>query len=357
MTDKLFTFGADAVRAYIRALFAKAGWPDRDCAITADHLVQSDQSGHPSHGVGMVPTYVEAIVRGDLKPSSKANEKFRAGSILVLESHTALGQPAAHDAVEAGIAIAREHGVAVVNLLHAHHIGRIGTYAEQAAQADMVGLFWVNVASTRAAVAPWGGRERRYGTNPQAIGIPRPGAQPFLLDFATSRIAVGKTRVAWLQGKRVPLGAVVDSEGRLTDDPGVLFPEYTGALNPFGEHKGYGLAMASELLSSIFGGGETIAESRDSQRIHNSMLAIIIDPAKFGGAAGDWKARVERFIEWTKSSAPSENAMEVLAPGDPEFRARALFGDQVRYDEQSWKQIAEAGLKVGLSQAEIPNPA
>lgn len=360
MADASLAFAHADIRAYAAELFAKAGWPERDAAITADHLIAADLSGHPSHGMGMAPTYVDAIARGSLTPSNRIEEKLRAGSLLVLAGNTALGQPAAHDAVEAGVAIAREHGIALVNLIQAHHIGRIGHYAEQAARHGMIGLYWVNVATTRAAVAPFGGRERRYGTNPQAIGIPRPGAQPFLLDFATSRIAVGKTRVAWLQGKKVPFGALLDEAGRATDDPAVMFPELSGAapgaLVAFGEHKGYGLAMVSELLSSILGGGQTIAESRDTDTIHNSMLAIIIDPAKFESVAGDWRARVEKFIEWTKSSAPAAGVDEVLVPGDPEFRARAAYGDLVRYDEQSWTLIADAGRRVGLDAARIPKP-
>ncbi|MBN9063024.1 MAG: malate/lactate/ureidoglycolate dehydrogenase [Rhizobiales bacterium] len=356
MADASLVFANAEVRAYAKALFEKAGWSARDATITADHLITADLSGHPSHGMGMIPSYVEGMERGGLKPSNRIEEKLRAGSLLVLAGNTALGQPAAHDAVEAGASIAREHGIALVNLIQAHHIGRIGHYAEQAARHGMIGLYWVNVATTRAAVAPFGGRERRYGTNPQAIGIPRPGAQPFLLDFATSRIAVGKTRVAWLQHKKTPFGALIDGKGEPTDDPGVMFPDFTGALAPFGDHKGYGLAMASEILSSILGGGETIAESRDKDTIHNSMLAIIIDPAKFESVAGDWRARVERFIEWTKSSQPAAGVAEVLVAGDPEFRSRAAYGDRVRYDEESWAQIAAAGRRVGLGEAEIPKP-
>ena len=293
-------FNSAQVMAFVRHLFVHAGWSMRDADIAAQHLVLADQSGHPSHGVGMVPRYVEAMDAGHLKPDNHVTETLRSGNFLVVQGNTALGQVAAHDVTRSGIALAQAHGIALVNLINAHHIGRIGHYAEMAAAEGLIGLFWVNVSGADALVVPWGGVKPRYSTNPHAIGIPRAGGQPFLLDFATSRLAHGKTRVAFLAGKPVPFGAVVDAHGQPSDDPAVVWTEPMGGLAPFGEHKGYGMALACEILASVFGGGETIADSRSRHVIHNSMMAIMIDPARLGTAKGEWQANIERYLAWVQ---------------------------------------------------------
>lgn len=349
----ILTFKAAHMQQFVQRAITHAGWSAREADIAAQHLILADQSGHPSHGVGMLARYIQAMQEGFLKPANQPATMMRNGSFLVVQGNTALGQVAAHDMTRDAIALASEQGVAVANLVNAHHIGRIGHYAEMAAAAGMIGLFWVNVSGADVVVAPWGGRKARYSTNPHAIGIPRAGGQPFLLDFATSRLAHGKTRVAHLAGKTVPFGAVMDSEGNPTDDPAVMWNEPMGALAPFGEHKGYGMALACELLATMFGGGDTIAESRRRGIIHNSMMAIIIDPARFGPAAADWQARAERYFAWVQSDDGGEPGA-VKIPGDPEFAARAAAADRLQYESGNWASVTLAVRALGLPESEIP---
>lgn len=341
------------MKDFAQLIFTRMGWNTGDADIAAQHLVMADLSGHASHGVGMVPRYIQAMNDGFLKPSNRPVETLRSGSFLVIQGNTALGQAAAHDATAQAAAIAKAQGVAIVNLINAHHIGRIGHYAEMAAADGLIGLFWVNVSGSEALVVPWGGIKPRYSTNPHAIGIPRAGGQPFLLDFATSRLAHGKTRVAHLAGKKVPFGAVVDVHGQPSDDPAVVWTEPMGGLAPFGEHKGYGMALACEILSSVFGGGDTIAESRNRRIIHNSMLAILIDPARLGADQSAWQAKIETYLAWVQSAGHGgESAVRV--PGDPEFAARAASGGMVRYEAGNWAAIAAAAQSIGVTQRELP---
>jgi uncharacterized oxidoreductase len=333
-----------------------AGWPEADCGILADHLITADQSGHASHGIGMAPMYVEAFEAGTVLPSNRPVTRVESGPFLTIDACLSLGQPIAARSTERAIAIARRDGIAIVNLLNAFHIGRIGHYGEMVAAAGFIGLFWVNVHGRPPLVAPYLGREPRFGTNPHCVTIPRPGGQPFLLDFATSEIAMGKARVAYAQGKPVRNGAVIDHRGRETDQPAVMFEEPKGALSPMGAHKGYGMSLVCELLSSVLGGASTISEDRDHGTVHNNMLMILIDPVRLGSEAAAVRGAVERHLDWARSCPPAEGATEVLLPGDPEFRARKRFGGTTVIEPFTWNEIRAAAKRIGVPETSIPQP-
>ena len=140
----------------------------------------------------------------------------------------------------------------------------------------------------------------------------------FLLDMATSTIAMGKARVANLSGKQVPEGSVIDSQGDPTTDPAVMFNDPAGALTTFGQHKGFGLALLGDILGGSFSGGGAYLPEREVQgRIINNMMAILIDPNVFGGAE-EFGIDMDRYIDWVKASPPAEGVASVLMPGDPE---------------------------------------
>jgi uncharacterized oxidoreductase len=245
----------DTLRTLVRDMVTKAGWTEAEAQETAHHLVLANLSGHDSHGVGMLPLYFQSLADGNLKPDSRPKARVDAAPFLIIDAQVALGQPTARNAVEQAAAMAKAGGVAILNLLDAHHIGRIGHYAEVAAQVGLISLFWVNVAGRPPIVAPYAAKQARFGTNPHAIGIPVPGNDPIILDFATSRMAHGKARVALNKGVPVPPGYIIDGEGRPTTDPAHVFQHAIpglplGALLPFGDHKGAGLSLVAELLSA-----------------------------------------------------------------------------------------------------------
>jgi uncharacterized oxidoreductase len=216
-----------------------------------------------------------------------------------------------------------------------------------------VSVHFVNVIS-RPIVAPWGGRDARYGTNPFCIGIPRAGREPFVLDMATSRIAQGKTRVAYNLGKQLAPGILIDDRGDPTTDPryGALAPY--GALMPFGEHKGYGIAVACELLGGALSGGKTAQEPDEGKRrVLNGMLSILIDPAQLG-TAESFARETESFVAWLLQSPPAAGIDRVKIAGDPEREYRRRRGaDGIPVDSNTWEEILVAGEKVGLARAEV----
>ena len=255
--------------------------------------------------------------------------------------------------MERGIERAREHGSAIVALRNSHHIGRIGHWAEQCLAAGLVSMHYVNVVS-EPVVAPFGGRDARFQTNPFCVGIPLPGRKPVLLDFATSRIAMGKVRVAMNKGEQVKPGTLLDRHGEFTTDPRELFarPDH-GAIVTFGEHKGYGLAMVCELLGGALTGGRTLHGKPASRAIWNSMLSILIDPERLG-TAENLSKEAEEYIRWVRASPPMDGVDRVRMPGEPEEEHRAARGaNGIPIDPTTWGEIVAAGEAVGLARSAL----
>src|SRR6266567_840547 len=183
-------FQAAALRSQMAAILVAAGSSAEEARTVADNLVLANLSGHDSHGVGMVPRYVDAILEGGLKPNAIARVNLDAGALLALDGQRGYGQVVGEQAMALAMARAKELGTCIMTLAHAHHLGRIGHFAEMATRQGLVAIHFVNVLS-RPTVAPWGGADGRFGTNPCCIGVPLQGREPFLLDFATSRVAQG----------------------------------------------------------------------------------------------------------------------------------------------------------------------
>jgi uncharacterized oxidoreductase len=203
-------------------------------------------------------------------------------------------------------------------------------------------------------VAPFRGTDARFSTNPVCIALPGTDRQPpLLLDMATSAIAMGKVRVARNEGKPVPEGVLIDPSGQPTRDPGVMYREPHGALRPFGEHKGYALAVVTELLAAALSGGPTLqpGNARLGGTVNN-MLTLLVDPARLAGV--EWFRReIDGFIDYVKASPPAHAASPVLVPGEPERLAREERAHTgIAVDTTTWEEILQAAEKVGLSRGE-----
>ena len=343
------TIEAQALTQAIAAIVAAGGSEGEEPLQVAGSLVGANLAGHDSHGVGMVPRYVDALLEGGLLPNRQPSIKLDAGALLALDGERGYGQSIGKAAMAMGIRRAQQHGVCVMTLARSHHLGRIGQWAEQAAAEGLVSLHFVNVM-TRPSVAPWGGSDGRFGTNPCCIGVPLAGEPPMILDFATSAVAQGKMRVAHNKGEKVPAGRLIDDQGRPTDDPRYVVIEPWGALLPFGEHKGSGLAVACELLGGALSGGGTWHGSHDgSRRVYNGMLTVLIDPARPGAGAESVFGEAGAFIESLRQSPPAPGFDRVRIAGEPEreMRVQRLTGG-IPIDETTWGEILSAGEKLDV---------
>jgi uncharacterized oxidoreductase len=339
------------LQAHCAHILIACGSSPEEADQVAANLVLANLNGHDSHGVGMLPRYVDAIAEGGLLPNTAVKVSADIGTLMALDGQHGFGQVVGVQAMELGITRAKTHGSCIFTLAHAHHLGRIGHFAEMAVAQGLVSLHFVNVLS-RPVVAPFGGGDGRFGTNPCCIGVPMAGAEPFVLDFATSRVAQGKMRVAHNKGERVAEGTLIDEHGRPTDDPGVVVVPQSnglfGALMTFGEHKGYGMAVACELLGGALSGGGTWHRPADTARtVLNGMLTVLIDPARLG-TAQSFAQEATAFVDWLRQSPPGAGFEGVQIAGEPERayrRERAATGIVV--DDQTWQEIVQAGRKVG----------
>jgi uncharacterized oxidoreductase len=342
---------ADALTSVVASIVRAAGSDEREAQIVATNLVAANLAGHDSHGVGMLPRYVEVVAEGGLTPNQHPTIELDSGPLLRVNGNQGYGQVIGLEAMELGIARARQHGVCLVGTTNSHHLGRIGQWAEQCIDAGIVSMHFVNVLP-RPMVAPFAGSDARFSTNPFCVGVPLAGQPPFVLDLATSRVAAGKIRVAYNKGETLPPGLLIDPQGKPTSDPKHGVVEPIGALLPFGEHKGYGIAMACELLAGAIAGGGTLHTQHDARRqIINNMLSILIDPRTYG-TAEICAQHAAAFVDWVKASPPRDG-MDVLVAGDPERNKRAeRLANGIPVDATTWDEIRAAGDKVGVN---IPN--
>ncbi len=346
-----------ALREAMRQLVRGFGSTPAEVDEVVDNLIGANLRGHDSHGIGMLPRYADAFLEGNLQPNAHVRVEIDAGALLRLNGQSGFGQVIGREAMELGIARARELGSCVVALGHSHHLGRIGAWAEQAAAAGLVSVHFVNVVS-RPIVAPHGGSDARFGTNPFCVGIPFEGREPVILDFATSVIAQGKTRVAHNKGELVDPGCLIDDQGRPSQLPRFTVVPPLGALLTFGGHKGYGLALVCELLGGALAAGLTTHDHDNSKRrVLNGMFSILIDPARIADRAA-FEAEAGTFLDWTRGSAPREGFDDVLTAGEPERRYLAeRTRDGIPVDVTTWSEIVDAAARLGVDATQLRRAA
>ena len=345
-------FSADNLTALATSIISYAcGSPDLAVKV-ATRLVSANLTGHDSHGVGMIPAYVEGILAGQLIPDGTATIVQDKGPFVLVDGNKGFGHVVAEQAMEVAIERASVNHFAVLSLRNSFHLGRLGDWGAMAAEAGFICILYANVQSSRPIVAPFGGSDARFVTNPYCTAIPAKEKNPmFLLDMATSTIAMGKARVANLSGKQVPEGSAIDGKGNPTTDPSVMFDEKGGSLTTFGQHKGFGLALLGDILGGSFsGGGAYLPEREVESSITNNMMAVLIDPNAFG-MANAFNMDVDKYIDWVKASPPAPGFNVVQVPGDPERRsAEERKASGISIDSGTLGQLVEAAKSAGVPQ-------
>ena len=357
MSDIESRIPADRLRRIIAAICAAAGCDSEEATAIADHLVEANLTGHDSHGLRMLPEYVAAMRESRLRLGARARVVSDCGAVVVIDGGFGVGQIVCREAMVIGIDRARIHGIALVALRHAHHIGRVGAWAEKCAAAGCASVHLVNVIGHRPYMAPFGGREGRLATNPFCAGLPATDRPPVILDMATSKVAWGKLMLARSRNEPAPEGAVIDALGRPSADPGIVLADPPGSLLPFGEHKGYGLAVICELFAGVLSGGGTNQPATPlTDTITNNMLSFIIEPGRLVPASV-LSREIDALVDWVKTATPCENGGEVLIPGEPERRLRAKReAEGIPIDRIIWKEVLAAADSVGCTLGELGPP-
>ena len=348
----------------ITDIFKAKSCNDNEAKTIAERLAGSNLVGHDSHGIARVPRYVEWMEKGWVFPNLKPEIVIDAGAMGCLDAKQGFGQVAGEYAVDDGILRAKKHGVSVVGLRNSGHLGRIGDWAERAADADLISFHFVNVRGS-LLVAPFGGSDRRGSTSPLAIGIPSKDKDHIILDMATSTVAEGKVMVAQKGGKQLPHGALIDSTGKLTTNPEAMYGKIrddevpnpdkgTGAITAFGLHKGSGINFMMEMLGGALTGNGVCGALNEKERrkFSNGMLSIYIEVKKMVDIDYFIK-EVKSYAEFVRASKPSQNNDKVLIPGDKEISTkeeRLKFGLPV--PPLVWENIKQTANKLNVENLE-----
>lgn len=348
-------FAARDLKSDIGKLFAAAGSNAIEAEQVAECLVNANLAGHDSHGVARAPRYIDDLSGGGVVANCHASVALEMAGLVIVDGNNGFGQVIGRETMAIGIDHARDHGAAVVVLRHSAHLGRIGDWAEMAAQAGLASFHFVNVTGDGTSrVAPFGGADARLATNPVAAGIPRPDGRHIILDMATSVVAEGKVFVTANRGLETPPGWLIDPAGQPTRDPRQLYADPPGALLPFGAYKGYGMSLICDLFAgALTGGGGITARHPVAGRVENNMVTVLIDPARMTDRDA-FGAEVERIVAYVSASPPNGPGAEVLVPGDPERKTRAeRLHSGIPIEPETWRQIVGAARSVGLAEEDL----
>ena len=338
-----------SLTSFVAALLTAKGTPSHIADVVADSLVLSNRRGHDSHGVIRVASYCEWIDNGWVVPAAEPDITESHPSALQVDGNFGFGQYVGRVAMARAVELARG-GHCVITIKRSGHLGRVGELMEQAAAAGLVAVGFTNTHGGGLVTAPFGGSERRLSANPVVGGAPLPGGQaPMMMDISTSTIAAGKVRVAAARGERLADGCLVDAEGRPSNDPNDYEATLQGALLPFGGHKGYCLAMFSDLLAGALSGAG--CSTVGVERIANGFFGLVLDPEAFCGAEF-FETQVGGLVPHVKSSRLMEGHDEILYPGELEGRREVELQSHVAIEEPTWSETAAVAKELG-----VPVPA
>jgi LDH2 family malate/lactate/ureidoglycolate dehydrogenase len=322
MTDRPLLVSAATLKTFLVSVFDRWGTPPAVADLTADLMVRTDLRGVDSHGVGMLPTYERWYRRGWIVPDAEPKVARDDGTTAVVDGQQAFGHYTATLGMELALAKARAHGVGFVTCRNSNHYGAAASYAMMALPYGMIGL---SLTNSGPLVVPTHGRQAMLGTNPISFAAPANREYPFVLDMATSTVALGKLSVALRWGKPIPAGWALDAEGSPTTDPTVAYDARhltpLGATPELGGHKGYGLAVMVDILAGVLAGA-TFADTRrrepDPARADIGHFFGAIDVARFRPLDA-FKADMDDLLRALKDSPKAEGQDRIYVAGEPEW--------------------------------------
>ncbi len=299
------------------------GMSQEHASVTVDHLMYADLHGIDSHGCSILLDYFRSFEAGSLNVNPTIAVVRESATTALVDGGGGLGHVPGDTAMKLAMTKCRDMGLGAVTVRNSGHYGAAGTYASMAAQSGFIGI--ATTSTRRPAVVPTFGAEAMLGTNPIAFAAPAARNPPFLLDMATSTASVGKVTMAWRKGRSLPIGWALDPQGRPVTS-GRLAAKYRrltplGSSREMGSHKGYGLAAAVEILSSVLPG---IRSGRGTEKAHERVghFFLSIDPRRFRDD-GEFEADLDAMIDALRACKPVDPQQPVLVAGDPERAAYA----------------------------------
>ena len=348
-------YDAEDLRAFVSRALANVGVRPEDARIVGEVLVASDLRGIESHGVARLERYyIDPLRAGAIDPQAVETTLTENATSLAIDANNGLGHPVGDRTMRRTIEKARASGCAVATVRRSNHFGIAGYYAMLALEADTIGIASTNAGPLAAAT---GGSTPLLGTNPFAYAIPADNGDAFVLDMATTTVALGKLEIAKRLGNPLRPGWATDAQGRQTLDPDTGI---AGALLPLGGygvenggHKGYGLGLLSDILCAVLGGGVFVPDmpSRygllEGAIVSHFFAAIRIDAFR---DVATFKGDVSRLLGELRASEPAPGCERVYVAGDLEtLRARDHLERGIGLDPVVVETLERTADKLGIA--------
>ncbi|MCW4050947.1 MAG: Ldh family oxidoreductase [Candidatus Bathyarchaeota archaeon] len=330
-------------------IFTAQGATEDQARFLVDTLVEANLTGHDSHGIHYYAKYSERINNGFIKIDQKPVIVKETASSALIDGNWTFGQITAKKLTEVAVEKAKKSMVAGVGAFNCNHIGRLGYYTEMAAKENIITTMYANVGNPSVSVH--NGLGKTFGTNPYSASVPTGSDTPFLVDYASSVVAHGKISVARAKHTKIPKHWTRDMYGRVTDDPNDIYDG--GWLLPFGEYKGYGLQMISELLGAVLTGSRTGLPHIREPPAPNGVFMLAVNPEGFIGLDA-FKEKTAQLLSDVKKLTPVSGE-RILIPGEPEKETKAQrLRDGIEIPEDTWGEIMKLcnrlGIETGVTQ-------
>ena len=350
----------ERIRQYVIDLFGYYHVSRADAGMIADNLIDAEIRGVTTHGLTRIPLYTEKLISGLCDARAVPEIVRDYGATALIDAHDGLGQVAATKAMELAIEKAEQFGVGYVGLRNGSHYGTAGYYAMMAEKRGMIGFSMTN---SGAFVAPFGGVEKRLGTNPIAVSMPGT-PHPFHLDMATSVVPAGKMEVYAKAGKTLPGDWLMNSDGSPSYDPNdflrIRATKSLGGIFPVGGegetnsgHKGYGLSLLVELFCGILSGGRTSNEVRvvpNVDKVCHFFMAV--DYSIFGDKE-QMEKRFSQYLEDIRNSALADGQTRIYTHGDKAYAHMARVAEEgVKVNDKTYDEIVKICQDLGIDPAE-----
>ena len=336
----------DEELSLVKGILTAADFPEEDAALIAKVISHSDFTGVYSHGLSRLTRYMRQIDAGSLNPRPNFRKVLDTGAVMVFDGDNGSGIASLCKAYDQTLERAKQFGIAMSTGRHNANIGCGSYYGWRAAADNMVAIICCN---TYAFTSPFGGADRLIGTNPIVVGVPAGQEYPMVLDMSTTNVAMGKIQAAEREGQAIPAEWAKDYDGNPTTDPSKAF-----SLSPIAGHKGYGLAVMVDVLSTMFSGacfGTEIGLFSKLEKENTGFCLIMIDPSRFMPLE-EFKAEVDRYARMMKDSRKAPGAKEIFLPGEIEYRKmETMKKTGFEVSEKLAAELTELSVKLGAVEA------
>jgi LDH2 family malate/lactate/ureidoglycolate dehydrogenase len=325
-TTKETAFGearvpAEQLTAFVARAFVGAGVPDTDAQTVASLMVEADLRGSDTHGVIRLPLYVRRLRAGGINPTPNIRLVSDRASVALIDGDNGMGHLVMRRAAELAIEKAEATGIGWVGARMSNHAGPAALYVTMPLQHDMVGLYFA--VGSNNHLPPWGGSESLLGTNPMAVAVPALEEPPIVLDMAPTVAAYGKVRLKAQRGEAMPVGWMIDREGKPLTDPKRADE---GHLLPIGDYKGYGLSLIIALLAGALNraavGREVIDFVKETGKATNTGQAIMALSIEAFIPAAEFKKTVDELIRDIRQSRRLPGVDRIWLPGEQSHAKR-----------------------------------